>query len=58
MVANKDPGKGHFYVSIIKSVIRIAAGFSLWMGADNTPLIAAGLFLIVAEFLGIIEEMV
>ena len=51
----KDPSKGHFYVSIVKSAIRIAAGISLvW----PQSLILAGIFLIIAEILGIVEELV
>ena len=59
--AAKDPGLGHLYVSLIKSVIRIAAGgfiiyggwlYSLW------PLTVAGVLLVIAEVLGIIEEIV
>ena len=30
--ASKDPGKGHFYVSLVKSGIRILAGVSLIFG--------------------------
>jgi hypothetical protein len=51
----KDPSKGHFYVSLAKSAVRIAAGISLiW----PQSLILAGVFLIAAEVLGIVEEMV
>ena len=32
MVASKDPGKGHFYVSLVKIGIRILAGVSLIFG--------------------------
>lgn len=52
--AAKDPGKGHFYVSIVKSVLRIAAGGTLITGAFVT----AGILFIVAELLGILEEIV
>lgn len=52
-VANKDPGKFHFYVSLAKSAIRIAAGVTLIMGS----LMWAGLLLIAAEVLGIVEEL-
>lgn len=50
----KDPSKGHFYVSLAKSFIRILAGAALvaqifWL---------AGSLLILAEILGIVEEMV
>jgi hypothetical protein len=51
----KDPSKGHFYVSLVKSATRIAAGISLiWPG----NLFLAGVFLIAAEVLGIVEELV
>lgn len=51
----KDPGRGHFYVSLFKSVTRIAAGISL-IWAESIML--AGIFLIAAEILGILEEIV
>ena len=50
----KDTSKGHFYVSLVKSVLRIAAGTSLIM----MGLPEAGTLLIVAEVLGIVEELV
>lgn len=51
----KDPSRGHFYVSLLKSVIRIAAGIALvW----SQSIVLAGIFIIVAEILGILEEMV
>jgi hypothetical protein len=49
-----DTSKGHFYVSLVKSIIRIGAGGCLIQG----NLIAAGGLLILAEMLGIVEEMV
>jgi hypothetical protein len=52
--APKDPSKGHFYVSLVKSVLRIGAGGSLLYG----NLLWAGALLIVAELLGILEELV
>ena len=52
-IANKDPGKFHFYVSLVKSAIRIAAGVTLIMGS----LMWAGILLIAAEVLGIVEEL-
>jgi uncharacterized protein YoxC len=30
-IANKDPGKFHFYISLVKSVVRIAAGIVLFI---------------------------
>jgi hypothetical protein len=50
----KDTSKGHFYVSICKSAVRIAAGAALIMGS----LVVCGALLILAEILGIVEEMV
>lgn len=51
----KDTSKGHFYVSLFKSATRIAAGmFLIWPGS----LFLAGVFLIAAEVLGIVEELV
>lgn len=49
-----DPIK-HQYISFAKSAIRIAAGISL-VWPQN--LILAGAFLIIAEVLGIAEELV
>lgn len=28
-ISNKDPGKFHFYVSLVKSTVRIASGAAL-----------------------------
>lgn len=53
-VQPKDPSKGHFYVSLAKSVLRIVAGGNLVVG----NLVIAGVFLILAEILGIVEELV
>ena len=49
----KDPSKKHFYISLVKSAVRIVAGIFLVMG----NFVLAGLFLIAAEGLGIIEEL-
>jgi hypothetical protein len=46
--------KKHMYVSFVKSAFRIAAGFSLAFGYFQ----AAGLLLVLAEVLGIAEEVV
>ena len=48
-----DPTK-HKYVSFVKSGFRIIAGLLLCAG----QLFAAGAFLILAEALGIVEELV
>ena len=50
----KDTSRGHFYVSLAKSGIRIVAGFCLITG----NLLMAGVCLIFAEILGIVEELV
>jgi hypothetical protein len=52
-VTNKDPGKRHFYISIVKSGVRIVAGFALMVGMWKT----SGALFIIAELLGIAEEL-
>ena len=53
-VQPKDTSKGHFYVSLVKSGLRIVAGASLiMMGFPE-----AGWLFIAAEVLGIVEELV
>ena len=53
-VQPKDTSRGHFYVSMVKSALRIVAGGNLVLG----NLWMAGTFLILAEILGIVEELV
>jgi len=53
MSYNPDP-KTHFYISLIKSIFRIAAGGALFIGY----MASAGALLIFAELLGIAEEVV
>lgn len=53
-VQPKDTSKGHFYVSLVKSALRIVAGTALIYGF----VLEAGCFLIAAEALGILEELV
>ncbi len=50
----KDTSRGHFYVSLAKSAIRIVAGGCLITG----NLLMAGVCFIMAEVLGIVEELV
>jgi len=50
----QDPSRGHFYVSLVKSALRIIAGVFLIDG----NLLVAGSLLILAEGLGIVEELV
>jgi hypothetical protein len=48
-----DVSRKHFYVSLAKSAVRIVAGMFLISG----NLVIAGLLLIAAEGLGIVEEL-
>ena len=48
-----DPSKKHFYISMIKSGVRIMAGIALCTGSFLT----AGLLSAGAELLGILEEL-
>jgi hypothetical protein len=50
----KDTSRGHFYVSLVKSAVRIVAGGCLITG----NLLMAGVCFIMAEVLGIVEELV
>jgi hypothetical protein len=57
----RDTSRGHFYVSLAKSALRIVAGTCFAIaGMSNAAgwLIAAGALLVGAEILGIVEEMV
>jgi len=53
-VQPKDTSRGHFYVSLVKSGLRIVAGGVLIAG----NLYWAGALIITAEILGIVEELV
>ena len=50
----KDTSRGHFYLSIVKSALRLIAGAALIQG---DLMVAGGLF-IAAEVLGVAEEVV
>lgn len=57
----RDTSRGHFYVSLFKSALRIIAGGCIIAAgyAVNQPwLVAGGVLLLGAEILGIVEEMV
>ena len=56
-IQGKDNRLGHFRVSLIKSAVRILAGLCLCL-IDNTLANIAGVLLIIAEILGIVEEIV
>ena len=53
MVEPVDVSKKHFYISLVKSAVRIAAGIVLITG----NFVVAGALLIAAEVLGIAEEL-
>ena len=53
-VQPKDTSRGHFYVSVVKSAVRVGAGAALIMA--GLPLV--GWLFILAEILGIVEEVV
>jgi len=50
----KDPRKAHLHVSLVKSVFRVIAGAALM----SSMFYLAGLMLVIAEILGILEEIV
>jgi len=63
--AAKDPGRGHFIVSMIKSIIRMfAAGALILAGYYLGPtdwgfwIMIAGAGFMLAEALGVVEEIV
>jgi hypothetical protein len=50
----KQPNpKAHFYISLVKSILRILAGAALL----KLCLLGAGVLIILAELLGILEEL-
>lgn len=57
---NRDTSRKHFMISIIKSIFRLGACYGLWMwgSIEGEPVIqAVGVFLGIAEILGIAEEL-
>lgn len=55
----KDTSRGHFYVSLAKSGLRIIAGAAFAGTAFGWgSVFAGGCLLILAEVLGILEELV
>jgi len=57
----KDTSKGHFYVSLAKSGLRIVAGSAIIAAGYASAeywLVAGGVLLVGAEILGIVEELV
>jgi hypothetical protein len=50
----KQPNpKAHFYISLVKSILRILAGVAIL----KLCLLGAGILIIAAELLGILEEL-
>jgi len=61
--AGKDPSNGHFFVSMIKSVVRMFAAGALIAGgyyleAFGGWVMVAGAGFMFAEALGVVEEIV
>ena len=57
----KDTSKGHFYVSLVKSALRIISGscvIAAGYAIGESWLVAGGALLVGAEILGIVEELV
>lgn len=55
----KDTSNGHFYVSLVKSLLRIIAGAAFVGTAFGWgSVFAGGCLIILAEVLGIVEELV
>lgn len=56
-----DVSKKHFYISLVKSAVRIAAGVAfvsvLFTPVGVVPIVVGGALLIGAEILGILEEL-
>jgi|TARA_R110002153_G_scaffold135668_1_gene285296 hypothetical protein len=57
-----DVSKKHFYISLVKSAVRIVAGGAFIVGGyylENwgTYIMAGGALLVIAEILGIAEEL-
>lgn len=56
-----DVSKKHFYISLVKSAVRIGAGVAfvsvLFMPVGVMPIAVGGALLIAAEVLGILEEL-
>jgi hypothetical protein len=63
-VQPKDPSKRHFYISLIKSAVRMVAGASIMIGGYylgpqdwGLYIMIGGALLILAEVLGVLEEL-
>ena len=56
-VATKDPGKKHFYLSLIKSAVRIGACAFCAVYTFDLGLAVLAWGLLAAELIGIAEEL-
>lgn len=57
----KDTSKGHFYVSLVKSVLRFASATAFMFAGYELALpvmVLGGALLFAAELLGVLEELV
>ena len=56
MEPQESKSKKHYYISLIKSIFRLGASYGLWLTGDMM-LMTVGIFLAIAEILGILEEL-
>ena len=56
MEPKESNSKKHFYISLIKSIFRLGASYGLWLTGDMM-LMTVGVFLAIAEVLGIVEDL-
>ena len=56
MEPKESNSKKHFYISLIKSIFRLGASYGLWLTGDMM-LMTVGVFLAIAEVLGIVKEL-
>jgi len=56
-VAMKDPGKRHFYLSLVKSVLRMGACVFAFLCSDDLSIQVLSGGLLIAELVGIAEEL-
>ena len=57
MIQPKDIDPSHMYISFVKSFVRIVAGVLL-IASGIDWIMYAGLLLVIAEILGVLEEIV
>ena len=57
MTTNKDPGKRHFYLSLLKSAVRIGACCFCAINPTTLGIAVMAWGLVVAEMIGIAEEL-